>query len=105
MVNRSLYRFFVPSDFHNLLRSFDDFSFLSRSWIGSYDILIGSNNGSSAAVKVTFSLSRASLAKSRKSAELKDLVNPGFTETRGKRRIYSADRFTGRSNPVWPDLA
>ncbi|KAL0903548.1 hypothetical protein M5K25_027935 [Dendrobium thyrsiflorum] len=36
--------------------------------------LIGSNNGSSLAVKVTFSLSRASSAKSRKSAEPKDFV-------------------------------
>ncbi|KAI0504401.1 hypothetical protein KFK09_015353 [Dendrobium nobile] len=33
--------------------------------IGSYDILIGSKNGSSLAVTVTFSLSRASSAKSR----------------------------------------
>ncbi|KAL0912454.1 hypothetical protein M5K25_018427 [Dendrobium thyrsiflorum] len=33
--------------------------------IGSYDILIGSNNGSSLAVKITFYLSRASSAKSR----------------------------------------
>ncbi|KAH0436726.1 hypothetical protein IEQ34_026354 [Dendrobium chrysotoxum] len=50
--------------------------------IGSDDILIGSNDGSSLAVKVTFSLSRASSAKSRKSAELQDLPtkegNGGF---------------------------
>ncbi|KAL0910782.1 hypothetical protein M5K25_018867 [Dendrobium thyrsiflorum] len=53
--------------------------------IGRYNILIGSNDGSSLAVKVTFSLSRSSSAKFRKSAELQDLVNPGFTEKRGKR--------------------
>ncbi|KAI0520191.1 hypothetical protein KFK09_007662 [Dendrobium nobile] len=71
--------------------------------IGSYDILIGSNGSSLAeGNSLSFSLSRASSAKFRKSAELEDLVNPGFTAKRGKRRVYSAVR---RSNPVWQDLA
>ncbi|KAI0531162.1 hypothetical protein KFK09_000715 [Dendrobium nobile] len=51
-------------------------------WIGSYDILIGSNDRSSLAVKVTFSLSRASSAKSRKSAESEHFGNPGLTTKR-----------------------
>ncbi|KAI0498980.1 hypothetical protein KFK09_019880 [Dendrobium nobile] len=57
------------------LRYFDDFP---SCRIGSYDILIGSKNGSSLAVKVTFSLSRASSAKSHKSAKPRDLVTPGI---------------------------
>ncbi|KAI0492427.1 hypothetical protein KFK09_026699 [Dendrobium nobile] len=52
------------------LRFFHDFPFLSDR---RYDILIGSNNkGSSPAMNVTFSLSHASSAKSRKSAEPRD---------------------------------
>ncbi|KAH0470145.1 hypothetical protein IEQ34_001703 [Dendrobium chrysotoxum] len=76
------------------LRSFED---VPSCWIGSYDILIGSNDGSSLAVKVTFSLSRSSSAKSRKFAEPKDLVNPGFTAKRELQRILSDFVASGES--------
>ncbi|KAH0448382.1 hypothetical protein IEQ34_022182 [Dendrobium chrysotoxum] len=46
--------------------------------IGSYDILIGSNNGSSLAVKVTFSFRALLRLNPLKSTEPRDLVNPGF---------------------------
>ncbi|KAL0904689.1 hypothetical protein M5K25_026823 [Dendrobium thyrsiflorum] len=60
-------------------------------WNGSCDILIGSQDGSLLAVKVTFFLSWASSTKSREPAKPKE----------GRRRIYSTMRFTGRSGPVW----
>ncbi|KAL0909945.1 hypothetical protein M5K25_020857 [Dendrobium thyrsiflorum] len=55
----------------------------SDTRVGSYDIWIGGNSKSSLAVKVTYSPSCANSAKSRKSAELKGSVNPGFTTGRG----------------------
>ncbi|KAI0504240.1 hypothetical protein KFK09_015190 [Dendrobium nobile] len=64
-------------------------------WIGSYDILIGSNEGSSPGVKVTFSLSRVSSTKSRKSAESEDFGNPGFTTKRGNFPSTAAFIYTG----------
>ncbi|KAI0489382.1 hypothetical protein KFK09_029224 [Dendrobium nobile] len=57
------------------LRSFDDVPCLHRKL---RHFLTGSKNGSSLAVKVTYSLSRGSSSKSRKSAEPKDFVNPGI---------------------------
>ncbi|KAI0492407.1 hypothetical protein KFK09_026678 [Dendrobium nobile] len=77
------------SSFALRLRSFDDV-------IGCYNILIGINDGSSLAVKITFSLSRASSAKSRKSAKLQNLISQGFTAKRGQQGIYPAVRFRGR---------
>ncbi|KAL0907390.1 hypothetical protein M5K25_021798 [Dendrobium thyrsiflorum] len=68
---RVLHKFFFVAV---QLRSFDDVPFLLERKLRHF--LIGSNNGSSLAMKVTFSLSRASSAKSRKSAEPKDFVNP-----------------------------
>ncbi|KAL0925538.1 hypothetical protein M5K25_003883 [Dendrobium thyrsiflorum] len=54
-----------PSSIHVLLRLLRGWSTLSPSYrIRSYDILIGSNNGSSLATKVAFPLSKASLASS-----------------------------------------
>ncbi|KAL0907653.1 hypothetical protein M5K25_022073 [Dendrobium thyrsiflorum] len=72
----------VLSPYRALLRlcSHDD---LPSCWIGSYNALIGSNNVSSLTVKVTFSLPSTFSAKSRNSAEPRDLVNSGFNMKRG----------------------
>ncbi|PKU77545.1 hypothetical protein MA16_Dca013666 [Dendrobium catenatum] len=55
------------------------------------------NNGSSLAVKVTFSLSRASSVKSRKSAEPKNFRNPGFRAN--QRNVSSTEDFVCRE--IW----
>ncbi|PKU64883.1 hypothetical protein MA16_Dca022332 [Dendrobium catenatum] len=57
----------VVSLAHSWLFDFTPSTTLPSCRIRSYDMLIGCNNGSSLALKVTFSLSCSSPAKSRKS--------------------------------------
>ncbi|PKU79599.1 hypothetical protein MA16_Dca000945 [Dendrobium catenatum] len=85
----------APSSFVAVrLRSFVDFPFLSDRKLRHFDRI---QQRELACCEVTFSLSRASSAKSPKSAEPKDFGNPGFRANR--RNFPSTEDFVCRE--IW----